>query len=105
MQRYGIMQMKYKSFGGWPLSKDSTAFNVDFRLAYQRACMNGDINYLLQRIPAAGYPQYPDGSTDEMLWGCMGDWFSGGWFDSDALKYIAEVKSLLIRRGWRQSQF
>lgn len=105
MQSYGIMQMKYKSFGGWPLSKDSTAFNVDFRLAYQRACMNGDISYLPQRIPAPGYPQYPNGTTDEMLWGCMGDWFSGSWFDSGALKYIAEVKSLLARKGWRQAQF
>lgn len=104
-QSYGIMQMKYKSFGGWPLSKDSTAFNVDFRLAYQRACMNGDINYLSQRIPAAGYPRYPYGTADEMLWGCMGDWFSGGWFDSGALRYIAEVKSLLARKGWRRSQF
>ncbi len=105
MQSYGIMQMKFKSFGGWPLSKDSTAFNVDFRLAYQRACMNGDINYLSRRIPAPGYPQYPNGTTDEMLWGCMGDWFSGGWYDDGALKYIAEVKSLLDRQVWRQSRF
>lgn len=105
MQSYGIMQMKFKSFGGWPLSKDSTAFNVDFRLAYQRACMNGDINYLSRRIPASGYPRYPDGTTDEMLWGCMGDWFSGGWYDGGALKYIADVKSLLDRRGWLRSQF
>ena len=105
MQSYGIMQMKFKSFGGWPLSKDSTAFNVDFRLAYQRACMNGDITYLPQRIPAPGYPRYPDGTTDEMLWGCMGDWFSGSWFDSGSLKYIAEVKSDLARMPWRQSRF
>jgi len=105
MQSYGIMQMKYKSFGGWPLSKDSTAFNVDFRLAYQRACMNGDISYLPQEIPALGYPRYPNGDTDEMLWGCMGDWFSGDWYDSGALKYIAEVKSLLVREGWLHSQF
>ena len=104
-QSYGIMQMKYKSFGGWPLSKDSTAFNVDFRLAYQRACMNGDISYLPQRIPAPGYPRYPYGNTDEMMWGCMGNWFSGSWYDSGALKYIAAVKSLLARKGWLHSQF
>ena len=105
MQSYGIMQMKYKSFGGWPLSKDSTAFNVDFRLAYQRACMNGDINYLPQQIPAVEYQRYPQGNTDEMLWGCIGDWYSGNWYDSGALKYIAEVKSLLLREGWLHSQF
>jgi hypothetical protein len=105
MQSYGIMQMKYKSFGGWPLSKDSTAFNVDFRLAYQRACMNGDINYLAQRVPEPGYPTYPNGTTDQMMWGCMGDWFSGGWYDKGAVHYIAEVKSLLTRKGWRQAHF
>jgi hypothetical protein len=100
MQSYGILQMKYSSFGGFPASKDSTAFNVDFRLAYQRACMNGDINYLPRRIPPAGYPIYPNGTTDQMLWGCMGDWFSGSWFDPGAIKYIAEVKSDLATQAW-----
>src|SRR5215469_1259910 len=100
MQSYGILQMKYKSFGGFPASKDSTAFNVDFRLAYQRACMNGDINYLPRQIPLAGYPVYPNGTTNQMLWGCMGDWFSGSWFDPDAVKYIAEVKSDLDTQAW-----
>ena len=72
MQSYGIMQMKFRSFGGWPLSKDNTAFNVDFRFAYQRACMNGDINYLGQRAPAANYPRYPLGSTDRDALGLHG---------------------------------
>jgi hypothetical protein len=105
MQSYGILQMKYKSFGGWPLSKNSTAFNVDFRLAYQRACMNGDINYLPSRIPPKGYPIYPHGSVDQMLWGCMGDWFSGSWFDSGALRYIAEVKQDQAARVWEKPGF
>lgn len=105
MQSYGILQMKYKSFGGWLLSKDSTAFNVDFRLAYQRACMNGDINYLPSRIPSVGYPIYPHGNTDQMLWGCMGDWFSGSWFDSGALRYIGEVKQDQAARVWEKPGF
>ncbi|MGC1679704.1 MAG: hypothetical protein WA740_19400 [Candidatus Binataceae bacterium] len=105
MQSYGILQMKYKSFGGWPLSKDSTAFNVDFRLAYQRACMNGDIDYLPRRVPPAGYPIYPHGSPDQMLWGCMGDWFSGSWFDPGALRYITEVKSDQAARVWEKPGF
>jgi hypothetical protein len=101
MQSYGIMQMKYKSFGGFPASKDSTAFNVDFRLAYQRACMNGDINYLPRRQPPPGYPTYPNGDTDQMMWGCMGDWFSGSWYDPGALKYIAEIKSHVAGQDWQ----
>lgn len=102
---YGILQMKFTSFNGWPLSKDSTAFNVDFRLAYQRACMNGDISYLRRQIPAGGYPTYPNGTTDQMLWGCMGDWFSGSWCDAGALRYIAELKSDLADRTWSKAGF
>jgi hypothetical protein len=105
MQSYGIMQVKFSSFGGWPLSKDSTAFNVDQRLAYQRLCMNGDINYLARRVPAPGNPVYPGGTSDQMLWGCMGDWFSGGWFDPGALRYIAEVKSDLANQVWLKPAF
>jgi hypothetical protein len=104
-QSYGIMQMKFSCFGGWPLSKDSTAFNVDFRLAYQRACMNGDISYLPQRTPAPGYPRYPMGNTDQMMWGCMGDWFSGSWYDPDALRYIGDLKAALLDRSWTQPGF
>lgn len=104
-QSYGILQMKFKSFGGWPLAKDSTAFNADFRFAYQRACMNGDINYLARRIPPPGYPTYPGGSANQMLWGCMGDWYSGSWFDAGARRYIAEVKALLVQKPWLKPGF
>jgi hypothetical protein len=105
MQSYGIMQVKFRDFGGWPLSRDSTAFNVDFRLAYQRACMNGDIDYLPARMPQPGYPRYPDGDTQGMLWGCMGDWYSGGWFDPPALGYVAQVKEILEQRSWLHGKF
>lgn len=104
-QSYGIMQIKFSSFGGWPLSKDSTAYNVDFRLAYQRACMNGDITYLGDQAPAGDYPRYPNGTIDQMLWGCMGDWFSGSWYDAGAIHYIAEVKQDLADRTWTKPGF
>ncbi len=104
-QSYGIMQIKFSNFGGWPLSKDSTAFNVDFRLAYQRACMNGDIAYLADQTPVGDYPRYPRGTTDQMLWGCMGDWFSGSWYDAGAVHYIAEVKEALEDRTWTKPGF
>ncbi|HLH77653.1 MAG TPA: hypothetical protein VKV28_12695 [Candidatus Binataceae bacterium] len=105
MQSYGILQMKFHDFGGWPWSKDSTAFNADFRMAYQRACMNGDISYLPQEIPAFGYPRYPEGTSDQMLWGCMGDWYSGSWYDSGSLDYIAQVKKALVQKLWLQPGF
>ncbi len=99
------MQMKFMDFGGWPLSKDSTAFNVDFRLAYQRACMNGDVSYLGQQTPLDDNPRYPYGDINQMLWGCMGDWYSGNWFDHGAVGYISSVKAALADRTWRKPGF
>lgn len=67
--------------------------------------MDGDINYLSRRIPPPGYPIYPDGTTDQMLWGCMGDWYSGSWFTPGALRYIASVKALLVQKPWLNPGF
>jgi len=104
-QSYGILQVKFSNWGGWPWTKDSTAFNSDCRWGYQRACMNGEIHYLGDTPPPPGYPQYPNGTPDEMLWGCMGDFYSGNWFDTGAVKYIAEVKKELATRAWARAGF
>jgi hypothetical protein len=64
--------------------------------------MNGDITYLADQTPTGDYPRYPRGTTDQMLWGCMGDWFSGAWYDAGAVHYIAEVKQDLADRTWSQ---
>jgi O-Antigen ligase len=104
-QSYGIMQVKFRDYGGWPLPKDSTAFNVDFRLAYQRSCMNGHIHYLADQAPAGDYPRYPQGSIDQITWGCMGDWYSGSWYDAGAIGYIAEMKQTLADRTWTRPGF
>ena len=99
-QSYGIFQVKLYSFNAYPEAEDSTAFNADFRAAYARACLNGDINYLASRTPSTGYPDYPQGDLSQMLWGCMGDWYSGSWFDSGALTYINDVESYLYNQPW-----
>ncbi|HTY54079.1 MAG TPA: O-antigen ligase [Candidatus Binataceae bacterium] len=104
-QSYGILQMKYSNWGGWPWSKNSTAFNSDCRFGYMRACMNGDIHYLGDKPPPPGYPAYAQGTPDEMLWGCMGDYYSGNWFDQGAVKYNAEVKEALATKPWLKSRF
>lgn len=102
---YGIMQAKFSSIGGWRLLRSSTAFNVDISLAYQRACMNGDLAYLAQQTPASGYPRYPHAGIDQMQWGCMGHWYSGSWYDPGALNYIAAVKVALAQRTWTKPGF
>ena len=99
-QSYGIFQVKLASFNAYPEAINSTAFNADFRMAYQRACMNGDINYLASDSPTSGYPAYPKGSAQQMLWGCVGDWYSGDWYDSGALNYISEVQQNYSSKPW-----
>lgn len=72
-QSCGILQTKVFNFNVWPAACASTAFNADFRMAYQHACMNGNgPSSFLSDIPVSGYPTYPNGTTRQMLWGCMG---------------------------------
>jgi len=99
-QSYGLFQVKVYDYNAWPEARDSTPFNVDFRGAYQRACMNGDIGYLDDLTPSPGYPRYPNGTTYEMLWGCIGQWFSGAWYDSDSINYIGNVRATLGAKAW-----
>jgi hypothetical protein len=83
------------------LSYLSTAFDADYKLAQQRACFEGKVSYLSEEAAApAGYPSYPNGTPDQMMWGCVGWWYSGHWFDAAALNYIAEVQSYLADQAW-----
>jgi len=97
---YGIFQAKVLSYNGWPMVRTSTAFNADLRLAYFAACMAGDVAYYAQETPTAGYPTYPNGTTAQMEDGCMGSWYSGNWYDSGALSYIASVKAQEAASTW-----
>ena len=81
----------------------STAFTADYKLAQQRACFEGKISYLTSETPPSGYPAYPNGTPDQMMWGCVGWWYSGHWYDSGALNYIAEVQGYLSSQTWLQS--
>jgi hypothetical protein len=100
-QSCGILQTKVFDFNVWPAACESTAFNADFRMAYQRACMDGSgPSWYLADVPANGYPTYPHGTTAQMLWGCMGAWYSGGWYDSAALSYISTVQNAFANKPW-----
>jgi hypothetical protein len=78
----------------------STSFNADYKLAQQRACFEGGVSYLAERTPEAGYPTYPNGTSDQMMWGCVGWWYSGGWYDAGALTYISQIKGYLRAQPW-----
>lgn len=93
-QSYGLAQVKPTIHEEtWPQAKDSTAFNLDYALAWRRSCFEG---YFSHWIPAAA-------RGDE--WGCVGLWFSGEWMNSGARGYITQVQSLLNQRTWQQSGF
>jgi hypothetical protein len=100
-QSWGIYSVKLFDFNTYPEAVNSTAFNADFRMAYQRACMNGDISYLGDQTPTSGYPTYPNGTATQMLWGCMGDWYSGNWYDSGALNYISQIEGYVASEPWQ----
>jgi autotransporter family porin len=87
------------------LSHLSTAFATDYKLAQQRACFEGKVAYLFERTPSAGYPAYMVGTQDQQHWGCVGWWFSGGWYDAGAITYIGQVKAILAARTWVQPGF
>jgi len=91
----GLMQVKSAKPGTphrytWPLSSRSTAFNVDYALAWRRACYEGFF---------AGGGWLPPASRGD-LWGCVGLWYSGAW-DSGNARYIAEVKRAVRTAPWR----
>jgi Putative Ig domain len=93
-QSYGLLQVKPTiHIGTWPYAQTSTPFNVDYALAWQRACFEGAFTWL-----GNGY-----GAGD--IWGCVGAWFSGSWYDSGAQAYISSVKNHLANKQWLQPGF
>jgi hypothetical protein len=103
-QSWGILQTKvFYSWGTWPMIKDSTAFNADYRYAEQRACMNGEFrNYFASRSkqPNTYALDVATGDLDRVLWGCIGMHFSGSWYDPHALRYIHEVQRDMAAKPW-----
>jgi autotransporter family porin len=106
---YGLFQIKNAycsgadAWGGYPYSATYTALNADFYGAYLRSCLDGDFyasgnswlyngQSMPQIIAAKG--------LDYAVWGCVGSWFSGGWYDSGAQNYINGVKGHLANKDW-----
>ncbi len=91
-QSYGLLQVKGTVHTGtYPLSSQSSAFGVDYAMAWLRACYEGSFTWLGEENP-----DYEPG--DEF--GCVGAWFSGNWLDEPAKTYIDEVRGHLANRTW-----
>lgn len=101
-QSYGLLQLKYYYFqSAWPMSRDDSAFNVEYSLGVIRTCFEGWTTYLNDRTPLPGYARYHAGD----IWGCLGRWYSGGWYDQGAIYYIQQVKAALANRSWLDAGF
>lgn len=86
---FGIMQVKHLFRpGSYPLSAQSTAFNVDYALGAVRACYEGWVIYL------------DNGYAAGDVWGCLGWHFSGGWRDPLALGYVSRVRQEQAEQAW-----
>ena len=105
---FGIMQIKdhypdgRQAWGGFPDTLNATALNVDFYSAYVRSCLNGDFydgGQWLYKGQSIAQVVQTHGAT-YALWGCVGSWFSGEWYDAGARSYITEVQSRLATRNW-----
>jgi hypothetical protein len=100
-QSYGLQQIKYiYQPETWPMTTDNTAFNLDYRFAIERQCMNGADANLVGKVPNPGYPSYPNGNADQMLWGCIGAWYNGDWYDTEAVSYIGWIQLQLSEKLW-----
>ena len=97
---YGILQLNYEFFDAvWPGMADSTAMNVDTVLAVIRTCYEGYQLWLHNVAP----PDRPYVAGD--IWGCLGRYRSGGWYDTTAINYMHNVQNYLIERRWEQPYF
>lgn len=84
---FGIMQLRadYQP-GTYPLSANSTAYNLDYALAMQRSCVEG-VSWL-------GAQAKGD------VWACVGSFYSGNFRDAAAEQYIAKVQNAQRSRSW-----
>ena len=83
------------------MSRDDTAFNVEYVLGVIRTCYEGWTTYLNDRVPLPGYSTYHAGD----IGGCLGRWYSGGWYDQGAIDYIQKVQAAYKAQDWLKPGF
>jgi autotransporter family porin len=98
-QSIGLMQVRYPYWSwAFPGATASSAYNLDAALAARRNCFDGNETWL---NTVEGGKDYAAGD----IWGCIGLWFSGRWYDQPAKDYIAAVQAYLSSRVWESSSF
>ncbi len=83
-ESFGLGQVRITAHGtAFPNAVNSSAYNIDYTYASWRACYEGVYSWLNQPQNSTGVT-YVAGD----VWGCVGLWFSGRWYDQPALNYI-----------------
>jgi hypothetical protein len=94
-QTYGLLQVRGTAHKGtYPYSERSTAFSVDYSNAWMRACYEGAFSQWMR-----------NGYRKGDLWGCVGAYFSGKWYDPGAQRYIARIRQEVALQRWKQPNF
>ena len=93
---YSLTWQYYK--GAFPHAMTSTAYHLDYVLAWWHACYTGKITWLNSVERGATY-------APGDMWGCVGTWFSGRWHTSWAEGYITRTKAYLAQRIWTTPSF
>jgi hypothetical protein len=98
-ESFGLMQIKRSGShtGTWPLSQQSTAFNVDYYGAHLRYVYDG-LEIWLNDVDRG--QTYLPGD----LWGTVGSWYSGRWYYNNAT-YIATVQNYAAQKVWAAPGF
>lgn len=100
---FSLIQIKCTNYNACPAAQESVPFALDFRGSYWRSCMEGHVKYYSDSKPQPGYPPYPNGTPQQMAEGCLGSWYSGNWYDANALPYINRVKGYMQSKPWLPS--
>ncbi|MFN8020782.1 MAG: hypothetical protein U0Q03_04565 [Acidimicrobiales bacterium] len=74
-------------------STRSTAYNLDIGIAIWRDCYEGGESWLGNGYHAGD------------LWGCVGRFYSGAWYDSGANWYINELQTWAAQKYWETSRY
>jgi hypothetical protein len=99
---FGITQIKNVSSwhgGTYPLSKNDTAFNVDYWAGMIRQYYEGCSTWM------TGYSFNGTHYAAGDLWGSIGAWYAGNWHSDAANTYIAQVKHHLANKTWAKPGF
>ena len=86
---FGLLQLRHDYHPGtYPWSATSTAFNLDYGLAMERACLEGNLWF--------------GPVTRGNVWGCFGLFYSGRWLENDGKAYAEHTKVVMAAAPWRR---